>query len=71
MCVFGHAQFRLSLSVEPCSLREARIHVGCVKELFMDIIDLLTSGSDGLPFSFLSQITITNPEIMLTSHTHL
>ena len=53
------------------SLREARIDVCCVKELLTDNTDLLTSGSDGFSFSFLSHITITKPEGMLTSHTHL
>ncbi|XP_065893122.1 clustered mitochondria protein homolog isoform X2 [Dysidea avara] len=47
---------------EPYSLREARIHVCRIKELLVDSIDLLTSGSEGLSFSFLSRITITNPE---------
>jgi len=61
----------LSLSAEPYTLREARIHVCRVKELLTDNIDLLTSGSDGLSFSFLSHITTTKPEGMLTSHIHL
>ena len=61
----------ISLSTEPYSLREARIHVCRIKELLADNTDLLASGSEGLSFSFLSHITVTNPEGMLTCHTHL
>jgi len=33
-----------------------------MKEILMDNIDVLCGGNEGMSFSFLSHITITNPE---------
>ena len=51
-----------SLHTEPYSVRDARIHICRTKEILTDNIDILCSGSEGMSFSFLSHITITNPE---------
>jgi len=48
VCVRMYMHIMLSLSTEPYTLSEARIHVCRVRELLTDNIDLLTSGSDGL-----------------------